>query len=93
MAARHEIPADFPACATMPTRELCRRFRVSNALIARWRRELGVYVPPGAPSGNGNSVGNRGRKKETHGIDNIEAVKICLSCTRPRCTGQCELVR
>ena len=89
MPARREIPADFAACATLPVKDLSRRFGVANAVIAAWRRELGVYVPPGAPKGNSYAVGNRSRRKETHGIDDLEAVKTCLSCTASRCSGKC----
>ena len=89
MPARREIPADFAACATLPVKDLSRRFGVANTVIAAWRRELGVYVPPGAPKGNGNSVGNQSHRKQTHGIDDLEAVRTCLNCTAPRCSGKC----
>ena len=91
MPARREIPADFAACATLPVKDLSRRFGVANTVIAAWRRQLGIFVPRGAPKGNGNSAGNRGGslKKQTHGIDDLEAVKTCLSCTAPRCSGKC----
>lgn len=89
----HERPADFAAVATHPTRELALRYCVSFKTVARWRRELGIRLPPGAPKGNANGVGNASRAKSTHGIDGPEQVRACLSCKRPRCTGQCELVR
>ncbi|MBR2583552.1 MAG: hypothetical protein IKD61_09185 [Oscillospiraceae bacterium] len=89
MPARREMPPEFPACATLSTRELGRRFGATNTTIAAWRRQLGIVVPPGAPKGNGNSVGNQSRRKKTHGIDDLEAVKTCLSCTAPRCPGKC----
>lgn len=87
------MPPDFADVATLPTRELALRYRVSFKTVARWRRELGIRLPPGAPNGNANAIGNASRRKSTHGIDGPEQVRACLSCTRPRCTGQCELVR
>ena len=86
----HERPADFAAVATHPTRELAMRYRVSNKTVARWRRELGIKLPPGAPKGNTNGMV---RKRPAPGMDGPEQVRACLSCKRPRCTGQCELVR
>ena len=89
MPARREMPADFASYATLPVKDLSRRFGVTNSMIVVWRRQLGIYVPPGARKGNGNAVGNRSRRKQTHGIDDMEAVRTCLSCTAPRCSGKC----
>ena len=89
MALRREIPTDFAERATQPVRILKEHYGATSKTIVAWRRALGIQVPCGAPKRNQNSVNNRSRKKETHGIDDIEAVRTCLSCTRPRCTGQC----
>ena len=86
------MPPDFPEHARLPLRELERRFNISATLARKWRLELGIKVPPGAQKGNRNSVGNASRKKQTHGIDDIEAVRIRLSCTAERCSGQCRRV-
>ena len=83
------IPADFPAHAMEPARSLANRHGVGMSRIAAWRRELGIVVPPGAPKGNGNALRNQSTGKQTHGIDGIDAVRTCLSCTRPRCSGSC----
>lgn len=93
MGAYREMPADFPLNARRSVRELKALYTVSDALIKRWRRELGITVPPGAPKHNGNAIGNLSKKKETHGMDGIDAVRICLSCTAPRCKGSCARVR
>lgn len=92
MPARREMPEDFPAVATLPIRTLAARYGAAQHIVSRWRRELGITVPPGAPRGNGNSIGNRNRRKATHGIDDMEAVRTCLSCTAPRCSGKCSKV-
>ena len=92
MPARREIPDDFHEHATEPMTELIRRYGAARHILARWRRELGIHVPPGAPPGNQNSVGNRSHQKETHGIDDIETVRICLACTAKKCSGQCKKV-
>lgn len=88
-----EIPADFGEHAAEPIPSLTRRYRATEGTVRRWRQELGVVVPPGAPKGNRNSIGNASKKKSTHGIDGPEAVKACLSCTAPRCPGSCWRVR
>lgn len=87
------MPPDFADVATLPARELALRYHISHKTVARWRRELGIRLPPGAPKGNANAIGSPSRAKSTHGIDGPEQVRACLSCKRPRCTGQCELVR
>jgi len=84
-----EIPAAFAAVATQPIRELITMFRVSGDTVVRWRRELGIHVPKGAPRGNGNAIGNQSRQKPTHGMDGPDAVRICLNCTETKCRGQC----
>ena len=85
-----EIPAAFAAVATQPIRELITMFRVSGDTVVRWRRELGIRVPKGAPRGNANGIGNHGGgRKPTHGMDGPDAVRICLSCTAEQCRGQC----
>ena len=86
------MPPDFPEHARLSLRELERRYNISATLARKWRLELGIKVPRGAQKGNRNSVGNASRKKQTHGIDDIEAVRICLSCTAERCSGQCRRV-
>ena len=93
MPARREIPFDFAENAALPIPELRMRYQISNKMIARWRRELGIRVPVGAPKRNQNSLNNKSRKKETHGIDGPEAVRTCLSCTRKTCSGSCVKVR
>lgn len=92
MTAR-PVPEDFPALALRPVRELAMRYGVSFKTVGRWRREIGVKLQPGAPKGNANGVGNASRRKSTHGIDGPEQIRACLSCTRPRCRGQCDAVR
>ena len=93
MPKRREMPPDFPKYARNSTRDLAVRFGCCHSMVTRWRRQLGIVIPPGAPKGNGNSVGNQSRRKATHGMDGIEAVRTCLSCTRPRCSGSCTKVR
>lgn len=95
MPPRRQMPADFPQYALRPYRDLVERYRCCHTMIARWRRELGIVVPGGAPKGNRNSAGNQSqsKRKETHGIDGPEAVRTCLSCTRLKCTGSCMKVR
>lgn len=92
MGVRRAVPADFAAHAMEPSRELARRYRVTHQTVARWRRAIGVFVPPGAPKGNRNGIGNASRQKATHGIDGPEQIAACLNCKRPRCTGSCRLM-
>lgn len=93
MPAKRDMPADFPNHATEPIRALSIRYKAGAPLIKRWRNALGVFVPPGAPHGNGNAkrVGTDGKRKR--GEDDILAIRTCLSCTAPRCTGKCWKVR
>lgn len=86
------MPADFPAHATQPLRALADRYGVGKNKVLAWRQALGITIPAGAPKGNGNAVGNQSRKKQTHGMDDIETVRTCLSCTRERCSGSCSKV-
>lgn len=86
------MPPDFPEHATLSLRALADRYGVGKNQALMWRRSLGIYIPKGAPKGNGNALRNAGRAKQTHGIDGIEAVRTCLSCTRGRCSGSCEKV-
>lgn len=89
-----DIPPDFAAHATEPTPHLRQIYRVCNRTIARWRRELGIRVPCGAPKGNSNAVNNASRTpKPTYGIDGPEQVAACLNCKRPRCPGSCWMVK
>lgn len=90
---RRGIPADFGEHALEPSRDLQLRYHIAAETVRRWRRAIGVTVPCGAPMGNRNSIGNASRRKATHGIDGPEAVKACLSCTAPRCSGSCWRVR
>lgn len=92
MSRRREIPADFAENARLPVSVLTIRYQMSSRTISEWRRELGICVPKGAPRGNRNGVGNQSQAKTTHGIDGIEAVRTCLSCTRERCSGKCNKV-
>lgn len=83
------IPADFAAHATEPISSLCIRYRVTNKTVTRWRRQLGVKVPPGAPKGNRNRMGGPGHTPRKRGCDDPEAIRTCLNCTAPRCHGKC----
>ena len=93
MSARREIPEDFADHAEEPIRALSIRYEAGPTVIKRWRNALGVHVPPGAPRGNSNAnrVGSDG--KRILGEDDIRAIRTCLSCTAPRCTGRCWKVR
>ena len=93
MMAPIPMPADFPEHATQSLRSLANRYGVGRSKVLAWRRSLGITIPRGAPKGNGNAVGNQSRKKQTHGMDDMDAVRTCLSCTAKRCTGQCQKVR
>ena len=84
MAAYRDIPEDFAEHAREPARDLEMRYGAAPNTIARWRRELGIKVPPGARRGNKNHIG--------HGIDDSQRVQICLTCTAKRCAGQCKKV-
>lgn len=86
------MPPDFPRYATESSRALEKRYHVTHSTILRWRMAIGVTIQPGAPKGNRNALRNASRKKQTHGIDGIEAVRTCLSCTRGRCSGSCSKV-
>lgn len=93
MNAAIEIPAEFSACATLPLRDLAERFHVSPTTARKWRQQLGITGKNGAPAGNRNGVGNASRRKRTHGIDGPERIRICLSCSAARCSGDCVKLR
>ena len=76
-----EIPDGFAAVAMQPIPELVSQFCVSRSTIQKWRRQIGVIVPVGAPKGNANHVRDPG--------DDPEKIRICLSCTAKHCTGDC----
>jgi len=84
-----DVPEDFADVATLPIRTLEKRYGVTNQTVIRWRREIGVTVPPGAPKGNRNALrfGSDGKRKV--GADDIDEIRTCLSCTAKRCTGHC----
>lgn len=84
------MPPDFADVATLPVRELALRYHISHKTVARWRRELGIRLQPGAPKGNTNGTV---RKRPAPGMDGPEQIRACLSCKRPRCRGQCDAVR
>lgn len=75
------IPEEFVTVATLPIPELAARFGVSKSTARKWRETLGVKVRVGAPKGNSNHVRDPG--------DDPEKIRICLSCTAKRCTGDC----
>ena len=85
-----EIPDGFAAVATDPVPELIARFCVSRSTVKKWRKQLGLKVPVGAPKGNTN--GGR-RRREIYGQDGPEQIRACLNCTAVRCTGSCVKVR
>lgn len=86
------MPADFPQRATMPARALAEHYGVCYKTIARWRRNVGVSIPAGAPRGNRNYMGADGRTPRKRGSDDPAAIRTCLSCTRTRCPGRCDKV-
>ena len=92
MTAPIPMPEDFPEHATQPLHALADRYGVGRTKVLKWRKELGIAVPPDALRGNGNAAGNSSRGKTVHGMDDIEAVRTCLSCTRGRCSGSCSKV-
>lgn len=81
------MPADFPERAGASLTELADIYRVSKTKVRDWRAQIGVSRPRGAPKGNRNA---NPRKK---GSDSPDAIRICLSCTAPRCRGKCEKVQ
>ena len=81
-----EIPDGFAAVAMQPIPELVSQFCVSRSTIQKWRRQIGVIVPVGAPKGNANGVR---RKREIYGQDDPEQIRECLRCTAVRCNGRC----
>lgn len=81
-----EIPDGFAAVAMQPVPELVKQFCVSRSTVQKWRRQLGLNIPPGAPKGNANGVR---RKREIYGQDDPEQIRECLSCTAVKCTGHC----
>lgn len=88
--SRPDVPEDFADVATLPIRTLEKRYGVSNQTVIRWRREIGVTVPPGAPKGNRNAVSRLDQDgKRKQGADDIDEIRTCLSCTAKRCTGHC----
>ena len=84
-----EIPDSFADVATLPIPVLAARFGVSPSTARTWRKRLGVSVPVGAPKGNVNGRKRTGRPAGPHGYDDPEMIRVCLSCTAVRCTGQC----
>lgn len=92
MTAPIPMPADFSEHATQPLRALADRYGVGKNKVLKWRKELGIAIPVGAPRGNSNAACNSSRGRTVHGMDDIEAVRTCLSCTRGRCSGSCSKV-
>ena len=80
------MPPDFPDHAYESLEALACVYGCSKTTARKWREQLGISIPRGAPAGNKNAVP---RKK---GSDGPEQVRICLSCTAPRCRGKCEKV-
>ena len=83
---RIDMPEDFPARAGESLEALAAIYRISKSTAREWRRRLGISIPRGAPAGNRNAVPRK------NGSDSPDAIRICLSCTAPRCRGKCEKV-
>lgn len=80
------MPADFPERAGASLTELANVYRISKSTARKWRDQLGVSRPRGAPKGNRNAMPRK------QGADDPEQVRICLSCTAKHCRGKCDKV-
>ena len=83
-----DVPADFADVATLSLRMLEKRYGVTIATITRWRRQIGVVVPPGAPKGNRNAFRVDGKTRKV-GADDDDQIRTCLNCKAERCIGHC----
>ena len=89
---RIDMPEDFPEHARASMTELASIYHISKTTARNWRKELGISVPRGAPSGNRNANRPKSKEKPVHGKDGPDTVQICLNCTAKKCRGHCAKV-
>ena len=79
------VPEDFRETARNHFNvELMARYGVSEHIIARWRKQLGVPAP--APN-------RKGVKRRPPEIDTPEQIAMCIGCKRDDCNGERLMMR
>lgn len=84
------MPPDFPDQAGKSLEALACIYGISKSTARKWRAQLGVSVPVGAPRGNQNHIG--GGETRKRGADDPWEIRTCLSCTAEKCRGKCAKV-